>query len=973
MLHVTFLGEQAIIDSETGDAVSPSPRALALLAFLVTHPGIPQARARLAALFWPDSPDGQALTNLRRELHSLRRSVSDTPDLVVTTADLCWRDGECAVDVRAFDTERAHALDAGDDAAFEAHATSALRAYRGAFLPGCDDDWATAVRGELEQRCVDLCDRLAAVRRRLGDLPAAAEVIRRRILLRPSEETGYRTLMELQFELGDRSGAVRTFHHCAAVLERELGVEPDQVTRDVFEQLLRDGDTATDHQHLGTQARVPTPPLVGRDRSITALSDAWSRAMTGRSELVVVSGDAGVGKTRLVAEFGRSVRRRGAIVARARCLAGTGRLPLAPVADWLRDPALADAARQLAPEWRATVDRLLSPGRTEPDVEGAAGAWRRARFVEGLARALLAHGAPTLLVLDDVQWCDGDTLDVLHHLLGAFPRSPVLVAATMRSDGTESTRQLGRMASTIPVTTVPLGPLDAASAAALADALAGRVLSETEHALLLAGTGGFPFHLVAALHSGVVPGSGDQRADRLRDLLGARLATLGPDAAAIVALVAAAGRDVSLDLLVEAGDLDPVATVRAVDVLWRQRILRETGRGYDFAHDLLRDAAYARIDPPQRWLLHRRLAHGLESVHGDDLDPYSAQLARQYDRGGRPDRALPHYLRAAELATATYGYDEAVRLHRAAVTAVRSLPDSIGTRRRELAVLQASAAPLTASRGYASPDLQATLERAIDLAEQLGQREQWAAGLVGLWSSRFVQGRNLDSERVAARALEVADGVGDPDSLGAAHFAYGGSAVSLARPEEALTHFEAADALTDGGRTLWVGARYDVHGRAWSAHALWLCGRFDEARIAADSAVALARTDDQPYTLTVALAYGAVTQQILGDTDALRRAVDDLGELCDRYGFAYYREWWMVLDGWVRSDAELAAKGVDRLRATGAFARMPYWLYLLADIHARAGRTGSARAILDAALTAARTRADRWWLPQIERGRDALS
>ncbi|EME22215.1 ATP-binding protein [Rhodococcus triatomae] len=970
MLHVTFLGEQAIIDSETGDAVSVPSRALTLLAYLVVHAGMPQPRHRLATLFLPDSPDTQALTNLRRELHHLRRALAGAPDLVVTTTDLCWRDGACEVDVRTFDAEHTRAIRADDDAMFDIHATAALGAYRGAFLPGCDDDWADPVRTGLEQECVDLCDRLAAARRRADDRRAAAELMRRRIRMRPLEETGYRLLMEIQAELGDRSGAVRTYHRCAAVLERELDVEPDPVTRDAFQRLLGDGIV---HAPRDGGARAPAPPLVGRDTAVATLTDVWDRASAGRAELVVVTGDAGVGKTRLVTEFARGVRRRGAVVAAARCFAGTERLPLAPVVDWLRDPVLGAACRQIDPQWRAAVDLLMSPGRAGRGGEGAAGAWRRTRFVEGLARALVAAARPTVLVLDDLQWCDGDTLDVLHYLVGALPRAPVLIAATMRNEDVDPARRLGLLAASAPVTTVELGPLDAASAADLADRLAGRSLTGAEHALLLAGTGGFPLHLLAAMQSGVVPGAGDERAARLQDLLGSRLAGLGADAAAVVALTAAAGRDVSLDLLVEAGDLDPVATVRAVDVLWRQRILRETGRGYDFTHDLLRDAAYQRINPPQRWLLHRRLAQGIELLHGDDLDPYSAQLARQYDRGGRPDRAVPHYLRAAELATATYGYDDAVRLNRAAVTAARSLPDSVGARRHELAALESSAAPLTASRGYASPELQASLERAVDLAEQLGQREQLAAGLVGLWSSRFVQGRNVDAERVASRALAVAQSTGDGESLGAAHFACGGSAVSLARPEEALVHFEAADALTPGGRTLWVGARYDVHGRAWVAHALWLCGRFDDARAAATTAVALARTDDQPYTLAVALAYGAVTQQLLGDSAALTRTVDELGKLCDRYAFAYYREWGMVLDGWLRGDTGPVADGVERLRATGAFARMPYWLWLLADVHARAGRTGTARAILDAALTAARSHTDRWWLPQIERSRNDLA
>ncbi len=111
MLHVSLLGEQAITDDATGNVRTRSSRAIALVAFLATHAGSPQARQRIAGLFWPDSTDAQALTNLRRELHHLRHVLGDEPSLVVTSRDLCWRDTEtCRVDVRIFDIERKAAL-----------------------------------------------------------------------------------------------------------------------------------------------------------------------------------------------------------------------------------------------------------------------------------------------------------------------------------------------------------------------------------------------------------------------------------------------------------------------------------------------------------------------------------------------------------------------------------------------------------------------------------------------------------------------------------------------------------------------------------------------------------------------------------------------------------------------------------------------------------------------------------------------
>ncbi len=241
MLHVTLLGEQIISDDSSG-AATRSSRTVALVAYLAAHAGRPQARQLIAGLFWPESTEAQALTNLRRELHHLRQVLGREPSLVVTARDLCWRDtGTCRVDLRVFAAERVAAraaAAAGDDAAVAAHAAQAVAQYRGDLLPGLYDDWLLDLRAELERQCADLCDLLAGARARSGDLAGAAEAARRRIGLLPLEETGYRTLMRLQADLGDRAGALSTYHHCASVLERELGVSPDPVTQQMFERLM---------------------------------------------------------------------------------------------------------------------------------------------------------------------------------------------------------------------------------------------------------------------------------------------------------------------------------------------------------------------------------------------------------------------------------------------------------------------------------------------------------------------------------------------------------------------------------------------------------------------------------------------------------------------------------------------------------------------------------------------------------------
>jgi hypothetical protein len=237
-------------------------------------------------------------------------------------------------------------------------------------------------------------------------------------------------------------------------------------------------------------------------------------------------------------------------------------------------------------------------------------------------------------------------------------------------------------------------------------------------------------------------------------------------------------------------------------------------------------------------------------------------------------------------------------------------------------------------------------------------RPRRAAVQRALWASRFVQGRTADAYRTATRALSLADPGSKLSSQ--AHHAVGGSAASLGRPAEGLRHLELSADLAGSAVWLITGIRVDIHSRAWAAHVHWLLSHETEARSACRQAIKLARSIDHPFCLTVTLAYGCVTHQLRHDLPALRDAAGELRELCDRYGFAYYREWALVLDGWSRTGEQgigLAQQSIASLKAEGAYARMPYWLSLLAHLLANDDRPGAARDTLDAALAAA---ASRW-------------
>jgi DNA-binding SARP family transcriptional activator/tetratricopeptide (TPR) repeat protein len=981
VLHVSLLGGQAITDDRDGSVRPRSSRAVALVAFLVVHAGSPQARQRIAGLLWPESTDAQALTNLRRELHHLRQIVGDEPSLVVTSRDLCWRDTKsCRVDVRVFDIERKAALaaaDAGDDEGILLHAAAAIAAYRGDLLPGVYEDWLLEARSQLERQCVDVCDLACATRARTGDLAGAVAAARRRVQLQPLEEVGYRTLMQLQADLGDRSGAVSTYHHCASVLERELGIAPDPSTRKVFQRLMAHACPAAPPPAAANSGAgrpgLAAAQLFGRSAELSVLQEAWRAAVAGGRGLVLVRGDAGVGKTRLVAEVAEMARLQGAVVANAQCFGTAGRLALAPVADWLRHDAVQSAVATLDPVWRAEVGRLAPAEGHGTSSRATADAWQRHRFFEGLARALMAVHRPLLLVLDNVQWCDQETLAFITFCLGLAGGSQLLVAATVREDNLDQDAELVdwmvRMRATGLLTEVSLSPLEAADTKHLAEKISGQRFPEADANLLHAATGGFPLYVIEAIRGTAAPGATSLPTGDLAAVLRKRVEQGTAAAREVAYLAAAVGTNFTLDLLTEASDLDADLVVEAVDELWRRRIMQEFRDGYDFSHDLLRETTYAGISPPRRWLLHRRIAQGLELLHAEDTDPVAAQLAEQYARAGRPEQAVGYYRRAADIAAGMFAHAEAIRLHERALSIIATLPVGRTRDSRELAVLEAMAAPLNARYGYSSPALQHALQRTIALGESLGRKDSTVAGMAALWATQFVQGRTADSHRTATQALNLADPESELD--GQAHFAVGGSAVSLGMPAEGLTHLERAAKLASGAVWLSIGTRPDVHGKAWAAHAHWLLGQDDDALGACREALTLARAINDPYSQAVALAYGAITHQMRHDLPELRNAVDDLRTLCDRYDFAYYREWALILDGWStgRAGIDLVRRGISNLKSEGSFARMPYWLSLLADLSARDNQPGAARATLDAALAAGRVNQDAWWLPEVMRMR----
>jgi DNA-binding SARP family transcriptional activator len=843
-LSVRLLGQLDIRAGETPVPPLESARAESLLAYLLIHRDAAQPRQRLAFMLWPDSTEPQARTNLRHVLHKLRRTLPDSDALLeVTPRTLRWRpDAAVELDVEAFEA----ALARGDGVE---GLRAAAGAYTGDLLEGSYDEWVLDERERLRALHLDALDRLIALLEERGEDEEAIRYAERLVRDDPLREDAYRALMRLHDARGDRARALRAYHACAAALERDLGVEPSAATREAHEALLPGAET---HRVGGGAAGAP---LVGRAAERTRLTQLWRASERGRAQLVVVTGEAGIGKTRLVEELRAWCASRGAITAEARSYAAEGALAYGPVVAWLRAEPLAARRRALDDRRLAELARLLpeldrDPPPPLPEDE------QRTRLFDAAARAILASGRPRLLVADDLHWADRETLRFLHYLIRSRPSAPLLIAATARAEDLDRLQELTTALRTLErCTEIELGRLSRRETARLAEQLGQAALEPPAAERLYAGTEGNPLFVVEALRAGW---EGDALTPRVQAVIGARLAQLTLPAAALARTAAALGREFTAGVLEEAAGADVTA---ALDELWRRRIVRDRGAdAYDFTHDRIREVAYRALDPGERRRTHLRIARALEASG----DP--GAIAAHYERAGDAGRAVTWYVRAAEAAQRVNAGAEAVGLLERALALTAHAPE------RELELVTAIVAPLAMLEGYSSPRLRELQRRGVELAPAPEPTLLRSLALTALSHGDF--------DTAARCATQLRRG-GDDSLVTESDYVLGIAAFWRGELHAAREHFEAAVArYRPEDRTTHVhryGMDPQVVCQSRLANTLWFLGHEDAARRARDVALALAAEVGHPASAATARVFAALLALELRDHDAVRAQAAELG------------------------------------------------------------------------------------------------
>lgn len=717
-----------------GEPVSPeewpTQKAKTLLKVLLTERGHVVPSDRLIELVWPDLKPSSAANSLHVATSHLRRLLE--PELA-SPADskfiLTRRQGyrfnvsrDCWIDVDAF----WDALSRGDHWARHAEwgpAVAAFRAaedlYHGNYLEEDPyEDWAIAPRERLREAYLKSLSRLAGCCARLGEYQQAVNTCEKALAEDPVRESTYRQLIVYHYRLGQRDQALRAYERCREALTEILDVEPMPQTRELGRR-VRKGKPVEDPLQLRSRPARPEArrsssptelPMVGREGELRTLEDHLRQVMAGRGRVVFITGEAGVGKTRLAEAVLARARDRGVQVLRGKCHEIDRDLPFQPVREALRPYVL----RRLAPErarrvlgpWAPQVALLLPEVREMvPDIpapEDLPSQQARQRLLHGLARFCisLAGRYPLLVFIDDLQWADPSTLQFFDRLGREIGHEPVLLLGAFRAGEVDAEHPLTAVLPSLEApglaSRLSLSGLSAEQAARLVAqrAAPGWTAADFSHRLY-AQTEGNPLFLTELLQSLLEKGVlVEDEAGRLRPSAQTNLEDVALDlpetvkrviasrwraatrrAKQVLRAAAVIGRSFDDELLERVCELEMPELLDALDELVRRRLIREPREAENgehvFRHDQIRQSVYEDLSQVRLRRLHLSAAAALEADYAGRIGTVAGQLARHYATAGRHEKALHYLIQAGDRAARQHAYTEATAHYNQALKIAR--------------------------------------------------------------------------------------------------------------------------------------------------------------------------------------------------------------------------------------------------------------------------------------------------------------
>jgi len=713
-LRLTLLGGLRLSNGEGREAVVlPTRKARALLAYLASPPGRAHPRDKLAALLWGDRPDSQARASLRQELHRLRGALARAEPTALRLVDdtVALHLASVEVDVLLFE----HLVTEGTPAALEA----AVALYQGELLEGVAPDapafeeWLVPERERLREQAIEAMAKLLVHQRSAGALEAAVQTGLRLLALEPAQESVHRAVIRLHLRLGRRGAARRQYQVCLDTLQRELGVEPEAETQQLYQEILRAAPAAREVEVSAIAEVSPPPrgeapleerppaenprtllarlPFTGRRKELERLQQKLDAARAGIGGLTFLVGEPGIGKTRLLEEFTVRAAAAGARVLSGRCFEGDLALPFGPFSEALSSDAKscdAEALKEDLGSFGAVLAKIVPelperfPGLPQP--AALTSDEERLRLLDAVAQVLwaFARRAPLVLVLDDMHWADGATLALLRYLARFLQRHRVLLVGAYR-DAELSTR--GALADTLVAVRreveferIALSGLPREAVVELLGRIGPSEVPANFGETIAAETAGNPFFLREVLLHLLEEGKLERAEGRLtshfsieqmgipeslREVSRRRLAHLSKDANRLLSAASGCAGEFRVDVAARAAGLDEEAALDALDGALEARLVRPTGLAdvYEFTHALIRHSVYKELSPSRQMRLHRRLAEVMEDRYGERVTEHALEIAHQWHRsaalpGG--ERGALHCVRAADRAERAGAHEE---------------------------------------------------------------------------------------------------------------------------------------------------------------------------------------------------------------------------------------------------------------------------------------------------------------------------
>jgi DNA-binding SARP family transcriptional activator len=686
VLRVHLFGRPRLSLDDEAFPIGGRPKVVPLLAYLLLHRGAPVPRRTVANALWPDEPEDEARANLRRHLNYLHNALPPArgvPWLIAEGGKLQWNpQHEPWLDVTEF--ERLAAL--------PERTADAVALYEDDLLVDVEEEWLDAERERLKALHRTLLAALVAKLRAARDYGPALLAAHALLQDDPWREDALRWALLIRYESGDRAGALAEYERFARALRDELDTEPMAETVALYEAIARDDVSAeTPAPQAGGRGRFrdgpDALPFVGRGAELAALRERWNAAARGSGALVLIGGEAGVGKTRLVRELVAACEAQGALV-HAAATTFPETTPYQPFVTLLRLAVPLAESLALDPLWRSAIAALV-PAVAEhahdlPPLAALEPARERLRLFEACANVWTALAArrPLVLVVEDVQWAGAATLALLEHLARSAQQARILILATYREDELDLRHALRALRRRLEhdgtAHHLALPRLSLGAVEELVRALAAGESGDLAR-VLHARSEGNPFFLEEMLRE--LDETGRARVverrwsigelaesnvpPALRDAVGARLARLDKHAAALAETAAVIGRAFDVELLRETTGWTEATVMDALNGLLDRRVVSESALhgafDYAFTHDLLRALVYERIGASARARRHRRVAHVMSALYAEQGDDVSAELALHWERGGEMERAAEQYLRAARHAASVYGNEEAAQ------------------------------------------------------------------------------------------------------------------------------------------------------------------------------------------------------------------------------------------------------------------------------------------------------------------------